>query len=136
MKRLRLFGAFVLALGVLSVVAVAPAQAAESRTTIHGTVIIMYEPGSSSAIRPAVNTLTQKVTYKCVFAGWRSGIRVDWDCNLVNAFGVFLSGHSGNFNGGTYETLTFSHPYQQGKTYCTDAFALSVDGGDSDKKCM
>jgi hypothetical protein len=123
-------------------IAAVPAQAAEIQTTGHpieATIVsvqtILYEPGSASAIRPAIDPITDKVTWKCVFAGWRSGVTVQWQCNLMNTAGLKLDGRSGTFGGGTYQTQTFSRTYQIGKAYCTEARALSVDGGDADTKC-
>jgi hypothetical protein len=110
------------------------------------TPALAYSPGTARAYPPTYNAITGQWDYHCSFSGWRSGAKVTWQCNLWEQWygelgwekGVRQK-HSGSWTPGStsYTTSTFGFNMQVGQgSMCTEAYALSVDGGVSKWYCQ
>ncbi|HEV7711681.1 MAG TPA: hypothetical protein VGP16_26070 [Asanoa sp.] len=106
-----------------------------------------YSPGTATPYRPTYNGYTGNWDYHCSFAGWRSDANVSWQCNLhkrwMNEYTGFFEDAVIAYNSGSwvpgsssYTTATFTRPMQTSDvTFCTEAYAISVDGGVSQESC-
>jgi hypothetical protein len=103
------------------------------------TPALAYSPGTATAYAPTYNGITGNWDFHCKFSGWRSGAKVSWQCNLYKEYldeGGYqhsvIALHSGSWTPGSssYTTSTFHFPMSVGQPrLCTEAYALSADGG-------
>ncbi|WP_345528800.1 hypothetical protein [Nocardioides endophyticus] len=97
-----------------------------------------YSPGTATAKRPAYN-VDGTEHFSCSFAGWRSGTRVNWTCELYSPLdGTVYTRRTGYWNAppSSHTTSTFKWTTNLGEgAFCTRAHGLSVDGGDTDVTC-
>lgn len=102
MRKLARVGSILFLFVALSAATATPALAGtgslggpSSASVVSVDVELRYEPGSASATRPSIDPITDKITWKCAFAGWRSGVRVDWQCNLRTSSGALVDKRTG-----------------------------------------
>jgi len=108
------------------------------------TPALAYSPGTATPYKPVYVQSGDKYNFHCSYAHWRSGANVTWHCNLVERHmsesgfpeDTVVQAHSGNWTPGStsHTTSTFSRKKVLGEAQlCVDAYALSVDGGTSNK---
>jgi len=106
-----------------------------------------YSPGTAIAYKPTYNVNEGGYNYHCSFAGWRSGAKVTWHCDLIERFmneGGWpdertIGPHSGSWtpapSGKSTSTWLRKAVVGQGEL-CVVAHALSVDGGSTSQRCQ
>ena len=105
-----------------------------------------YSPGTAVSYKPTYNVNDGGWDYHCSFAGWRSGAKVTWHCELREIFlddggweDVPITSHPGSWTPppSGKSTPTFVRKLTAGDgELCVVARALSVDGGvASGEKC-
>jgi hypothetical protein len=139
---------------------VAPAQGKNVRKLLHLVAAVMmtvgvlaatagpaaaYSPGRAVAYRPVYSVGADGWSYHCSFPGWRSGAKVIWHCDLHEIFlgdagweDVLIAPHSGSWTPGssTYTTPTWVRKLNAADgELCLEAYALSVDGGVTQRTC-
>jgi hypothetical protein len=102
-----------------------------------------YVPGTAKPYKPTYSADTGGYSYHCSYAGWRSGAKVTWRCDLYEH--LLTDGgwewklntpHSGSWTPGptSITTTTWLRKLNVGQgQLCTWATALSVDGGTGTK---
>lgn len=106
-----------------------------------------YSPGTATARKPTYSSSTGGFSWGCSFSGWRSGARVTWSCKLVSVGACTIGApcppgviqtRSGAWTPSptSYSTPNYFWPKSTGQpALCVDAYALSVDGGASQRRC-
>jgi hypothetical protein len=99
-----------------------------------------YAPGSATPFRPVYNADTGYFSFHCNFTHWRSGAKVTWHCNLLErptddptAY-IGVQYHTGSWTPGPTSLSVGNYKYRYVITegqLCTQAYALSSDGGTS-----
>jgi hypothetical protein len=96
-----------------------------------------YTPGTATPSRPTYNAASGAYNFHCSYAHWRSGAKVTWHCNLQERDPITyalstIQTHSGSWTPGPTSYTTGTGVWRlvvgQGQL-CTQAYALSVDGG-------
>src|SRR5690242_5192957 len=104
-----------------------------------------YSPGRSIAYRPVYSVGADGWSWHCGYAGWRSGAKVSWTCRLYEIYldeggweNKTITVHKGSWTPGSssYTTPTWVHKVTIGDgELCVEAYALSVDGGATNRVC-
>ncbi len=108
-----------------------------------------YSPGTATAGAMVYNVNRGGYEFRCSFSGWRSGANVSWSCKLYLYTGCILGwpnctglslvqNHTGAWTPSPTSLTTPTYFRGLGgpiPAYCVDAFALSVDGGASSRRC-
>jgi hypothetical protein len=104
-----------------------------------------YSPGRSIAYRPVYSVGADGWSWHCGYAGWRSGAKVSWTCRLYEIYlddggweNVTIAVHKGSWTPGSssHTTPTWVRKLTIGDgELCVEAYALSVDGGATNRVC-
>lgn len=116
--------------GATSAVAATESTAINSRIAISKPAVAIspdYTAGKATAYKPVY---TPAMHWHCSFSGW-AGVTVDFVCRVQDSSGVALATERGSFTGPSFTTPTYTHTYQVGVTYCTDAIGEYSDGSSS-----